>query len=162
MKPLARREGLVVRDLPDETIVYDRKRHQAHCLNRMAALVFRHADGTRSAAEIATLLAEGTPREREAVVALALEQLSQACLLDGPAPVPATARRAVLRHVGLGAALLVPAIASVIAPTPAEAATCVTSCVGQPNGTPCNCFAPDVPCGSATCVADSCNDGGGC
>ena len=160
--PPARRDGLVVRDLPGETIVYDRERHQAHCLNRTAALVFRHADGTRSAHEIATLLGEGEPCEREAVVALALEQLSQVGLLVGAEAVPDSARRAALRHVGLGAALLVPAIVSMLAPTPAEAATCVTSCVGQPNGTPCNCFAPDVPCGSATCVADSCNDGGGC
>ena len=48
MKPAARRTGLVVRDLPDELLVYDLDRHQAHCLNRTAASVFRDADGTRS------------------------------------------------------------------------------------------------------------------
>jgi hypothetical protein len=162
MRPPARRDGLVVRDLSGETIVYDRERHQAHCLNRTAALVFRHADGTRSAHDIATLLGEGEPCEHEATVALALEQLSQAGLLDGAEAVRDPARRAALRQVGLGAALLLPAIASVLAPTPAEAATCVTSCVGQPDGTPCNCFAPTVPCSSAVCTAIGCSDGGGC
>lgn len=162
MRPRARREGLVVRDLPEETVVYDRERHQAHCLNRTAALVFRHADGTRSITELASLLGEAEAGAREAAVALALEQLAQAGLVCEPASAPGASRREALRRVGIGAALLLPAVASVLAPTPAEAATCVTNCVGQPNGTPCNCFAPSVPCGSATCVADSCSDGGGC
>ena len=163
MRPLARRDGLVVRDLPDETIVYDRERHQAHCLNRTAALVFRHADGTRTAGEIASLLGDGEPREGEATVAMALELLSQACLLDERAAAPGASRRDAIRRVGIGAALLLPAVASVLAPTPAEAATCVASCVGEPDGTPCNCFAGSgVPCGSAVCTGTGCSDGGGC
>jgi hypothetical protein len=134
MKPLARRDGLVVRDLADETLVYDRERHQAHCLNRTAASVFRLCDGERSAEEIAASLEEpADPRAREALVAAALGQLSEARLLadvgGAPlAPVPAAPaeavdvpRRELLRRVGT--ALLVPAIASIVAPTPAQAAS---------------------------------------
>jgi hypothetical protein len=145
MKPAVRRSGLVVRELPEETVVYDLERHQAHCLNRTAAIVFRGADGTRGLDELGALLAGGADREeRESAVRTALDQLAAAHLLDAglpsPAPVDSPSRRAVLRRAGLGAALLLPAVASVLAPTPAEAAaTCTVDCTGKEEFTPCNC-----------------------
>ena len=76
MKPVARRTGLVVRDLPGEIVVYDLDRHQAHCLNRTAASVFRGADGTRSLDDLGVLLGDAFDRaEREADVRMALDQL---------------------------------------------------------------------------------------
>jgi hypothetical protein len=164
MKPAVRRTGLVVRELPDETIVYDLDRHQAHCLNRTAATVFRGADGTRDVAELGELLGGGADREeRESAARAALDQLAAAHLLEpvlpSPDPVESPSRRAVLRRAGLGAALLLPAVASVLAPTPAEAAaTCTTDCVGKDEFTPCNCPTdPTGPCnkvcdGAGTCV----------
>ena len=163
MRPVARRKGLLIRELPDELLVYDQERHQAHCLNRTAASVFQHADGTRTVADLAVALApEAEPEAGASLVALALGQLSDAGLLAvGPAA-PGLARREVIRRTGIAAALLLPTIASVVAPTPAEAAaTCVTSCSGQPDGTPCTCFPGVDPC-TAACVSDSCSDGGGC
>ena len=164
MKPAARRTGLVVRDLRDEVIVYDVERHQAHCLNRIAAAVFRGADGTRCVDDLGRLLGEGLGRaEREAVVRMALDLLGQAHLLEGGSathsrPLKDVSRRSALRQAGLGAALLLPAVASIVAPTPAEAGlTCVTNCAGQPPGTGCNCS----PGGSAT-VCDSVCDSGVC
>jgi hypothetical protein len=166
MKPAARRTGLVVRDLPDELIVYDLDRHQAHCLNRTAASVFRGADGTRSLDDLGTLLGDGFDRaEREAAVRMALDQLAAAQLLDpGSAlePTGGFSRRSALRRAGLGAALLLPAIASVVAPTPAEAAaSCVTDCTGQSDFTGCNCSSPhpqpcDGTCQSQVCVGTGC------
>jgi hypothetical protein len=167
MKPAVRRSGLVVRELPDETVVYDLDRHQAHCLNRTAAIVFRGADGTRDVEQLGALLGEGADvgREaRESVVRTALDQLAAAQLLDAgpslPDPVESPSRRAVLRRAGLGAALLLPAVASVLAPTPAEAAaTCTLDCTGKDEFTPCNCpIDPNrEPCfsicdGAGTCV----------
>lgn len=164
MNPAVRRTGLVERELPGELIVYDLERHQAHCLNRTAAAVFRGADGTRTLAELGALLGDGLDRgEREAAVRMALDQLAGAQLLEAGAAAPdaATSRRSVLRHAGLGAALLLPAIASVVAPTPAEAAaTCIVDCTDKLPGTPCNYPAtPDdpPPCnsvcdGSGTCI----------
>ena len=128
MKPAARRTGLVVRELPGELIVYDLGRHQAHCLNRTAASVFRAADGTRSLDELGGSSATGStsrssggrgsngPRPARA---------PRSCLdprCPRPAPREGLSRRSALRRAGLGAALLLPAIASVVAPTPAEAA----------------------------------------
>jgi hypothetical protein len=164
MKPAVRRTGLVVRELPGEVIVYDLDRHRAHCLNRTAATVFRGADGTRSLEDIGVLLGAGLARaERQAAVRMALDQLAAAQLLEaGPAPAEPAAepsRRSLLRRAGIGAALLLPAVASVVAPTPAEAAaTCIENCTAQPFGTPCNCPASGTapPCDSACDGAGAC------
>ncbi|MBV9278705.1 MAG: hypothetical protein JOZ41_01360, partial [Chloroflexi bacterium] len=45
LAPRARKNGLIVRELEDEVLVYDLERHRAHCLNRAAGLVWKHADG---------------------------------------------------------------------------------------------------------------------
>ena len=164
MKPQSRRSGLLIRELPDELVVYDQEQHRAHCLNRTAALVFRHADGTRTPADLALL-----PGADDQVVSLALEQLAAAGLLEGgvsgsdAASDAGMSRREMARRVGLAAAILLPAVASIVAPTPAEAAaTCATTCAGKTPGTPCTSFGAN-PC-TETCLtssAGSCTDGGG-
>ena len=161
MKPVARKNGLVVRDLADEVVVYDQERHEAHCLNSTAATVFRNADGRRSVSDLALLLGADGPGA-EALVEMALGQLGEARLLEsGPsfASEPGLPRRDAMRRVGLAAAVLLPLVTSILAPTPAEAAvTCADGngggCVGNPGS---SCF-----CGSAldcTCV---CDGAGGC
>jgi hypothetical protein len=162
MRPVARRDGLLIRELPGELLVYDLERHRAHCLNRTAAAVFRHADGTRTASDLALVVApEAAPEAGVSLVELALGQLGGAGLLEDVSAAPGLSRRELVRRAGIAAALLLPAVASVVAPTPAEAAaTCAISCVGKADGTPCTCFSAD-PC-TATCVSDSCSDGGGC
>ncbi len=173
MRPQARQAGLLVRELPDETLVYDLERHQAHCLNRSAGLVFRLCDGSRTSREIAAALDGGTDDEREAAVRLALAQLREAGLLLGAAapvqpeagtpsvPKEDLSRRALLRRVGT--ALLLPAVASVLAPTPSQAASlCVygfpgaDECPLYPNGTPCWCTQPPP---STDCQTHSCQGG---
>jgi hypothetical protein len=162
MRPVARRDGLLIRELPGELLIYDRDRHQAHCLNHTAASVFRHSDGTRTVADLALALApEAEPQAGASLVTLALGQLREAGLLQDAPGAEGLSRRDVVRRVGIGAALLLPAIASVVAPTPAEAAaTCVASCTNENDGTPCNCSQVG-PC-TASCVNFLCSDGGGC
>jgi hypothetical protein len=144
---------LIVRDLGGEVVVYDTRTHRAHCLNATAALVFRKADGRRTAADIATLIGPGAD---EGLVLGALEQLAAAELLEPDAargePVPP--RREVLKQVGLGAVLLAPAVASLLVPTPAEAAaTCIpaSSCTVAKTGQPCYTSNPAVECATFTC-----------
>ena len=160
MKPVARRDGLLTRELKDELLVYARDEHRAHCLNRTAATVFRNADGTRTVADLALLLApQGNPAAGEAVVGEALARLAEAGLLEDGPDAAGWSRREAVRRFGIGAAILLPAIVSVVAPTPAEAAvTCVTDCSTAPDGTPCTCSGAD-PC-TATCVSNSCSEGG--
>jgi hypothetical protein len=162
MNPLARREGILVRVLPGEILVYERDQHRAHCLNLTAATVFQNADGTRSVADIARLLArDADPAESEAVVEEALARLAEAGLLETAAPSGGWSRREWVRKAGIAAAVLLPVVASILVPAPAEAAaTCVSNCATKPDGTPCTCFASD-PC-TASCVGGSCSDGGGC
>jgi hypothetical protein len=166
MKPVARKNGLLVRDLADEVVVYDQERHEAHCLNRTAAVVFRNADGQRSIGDLATLLTTDAGPEAEGLVEMALGQLGEAHLLEGaPPPVPdaGLARRDAVKRVGIGAVLL-PLVTSILAPSPAEAAaTCLVgagACAGQPNGTPCTCTVP--PCLVGSCQGGVCNDPPGC
>jgi hypothetical protein len=161
MTPRARRSGLLLRELPDELLVYDRERHTAHCLNRTAALVFRHADGTRTAAQLAAL-----PGADAEVVSLALARLAEARLLE---PVGAASdsqacehvtRREMARRIGIAAAALLPAVVTIVTPTPAEAAaTCVASCVGQPDGTRCDVCTAGANCTIHTCTVQTCSDG---
>ena len=88
MKPVARRNGLVVRDLADEVVVYDKERHEAHCLNGTAATVFRNADGWRSVSDLAALLSAGGGPGAQGLVEMALGQLGEARLLESsPSPV---------------------------------------------------------------------------
>jgi len=162
MKPEKRRDGLVIKELADEVLVYDLLTHKAHCLNKPAAEVFSRCDGKTSVAAIARSLREelGGPVE-EAFVYLALERLSKANLLEERMSAPAgkqpLTRRELVKRAGLGAALLLPLVTSMVAPTPAEAAaTCVADCTGKTFGTPCSSTAPSnclCSCdGAGTCV----------
>jgi len=165
MKPETRRSGLLIRELPDELLVYDQEQHHAHCLNRTAAFVFRHADGTLTEREIARQLDPQGGSQAEAAVRLALEQFRAAGLLEDVVEPALSAeglsRREVARRVGIAAAILLPAVVTIIAPTPAEAAaTCVSgagACGGKPDGTPCTCVGTN-PCISV-CVGGVCQEG---
>jgi len=132
--PQARKDGLVVRELPGEVVVYDSVRHEAHCLNETAAAVWRHCDGETSPSEIGFRLARefSTPVD-EGVVWLALEDLCKLELLEQPVTRPTTGltRADVIRRAGLVASVLaVPAVFSMAAPS-AQAAICGDMCLGN-------------------------------
>ncbi|HEX8686306.1 MAG TPA: PqqD family protein, partial [Pyrinomonadaceae bacterium] len=50
--PRARAEGVVVREVAEEVLVYDLDTHRAVCLNATAAAVWRLCDGRRAPADI--------------------------------------------------------------------------------------------------------------
>jgi hypothetical protein len=158
--PRVRSEALLLQELPDETLVYDQRAHRAHCLNRIAAEVFRLADGSRSVPELAEALGEKVGSREPELVWAALDELGRADLLE-QAPAQAVAprsRRAALRRLGLGA--LLPTVISVLAPTPAEAlATCVEDCTGQAFGTPCS---PTIVGDCAIDASGICDGAGSC
>lgn len=127
--PRARQTDVLVEHAGDETIVYDRSRHEAHSLNRTAAVVWRHCDGTRSVPQLALLLgAELGIAADETVVRYALDHLAQANLLEGigGASEPPVTRRAVMKKlVAAGAMIAIPTVVSIVAPTPAMAASVI-------------------------------------
>ena len=120
MTPPTRKEGFVVKELPDEILVYDTERHEAHCLNPTAAFVWKHCDGEKSVKQIAELLrAELDVRDAEELVWWALHRLGKARLLTEPAsPPPKVAgrsRRELVRRLGLvgGLSVLIPVVSSI-------------------------------------------------
>ena len=127
--PLARKEGLVVKEVSGEVLLYDLDRDKAHCLNQTAALVWKYCDGHTSVARIAKSLEQDlhAPVD-EKVVWYALLQLGKDHLLEErlvPPPIIAGMnRRDMIRALGLAAVVAVPVVTSIVAPTPAQAATC--------------------------------------
>jgi hypothetical protein len=143
--PAARTSNLVIRELDDETLVYDMERDKAHCLNRTAALVWRKCDGKTTATQAATSMqrALGVPVDSD-LVWLAIQQLEHYHLLDRASKSPRVSRRdLVVKYAP--AALALPLIFSISAPASAQAA----SCGGQ--GAPCGGTNP--PC-CAGCNCD--------
>lgn len=133
--PKARQDNLIVRELADELLVYDKERNEARCLNRTAALVWKRCDGKTSVEDIkrgvASELAADEKAVDERVVWYALNQFDRDHLLEGKLEVPAGLlpakgfnRRTAIRALGLTAVVALPLVTSMIAPTSAQAATC--------------------------------------
>jgi len=125
--PEARSQGLVVQHLTDELLVYDQERHKAHCLNQTATLVWEQCDGRSTVSEIASKLSRQIKTEVGAeVVWLAVEQLSKTHLLKERvgAAGAGVSRREVMRRIGIGAAVALPLVTSIMAPTASQAANC--------------------------------------
>lgn len=142
--PLARRDKLVVRELPDELLVYDVTRHKAHCLNQASALVWKHCDGKMTVEEMKRRLERELAMSVDTdVVWLALNQLRRFHLLEEGSESFATmkvSRRDLVRKY-LPAALVLPVILSIPAPTVAQTGSmpCGTnrSPCGNPGDPPC-------------------------
>jgi len=140
-QPLARTEGLVVQELGDESLVYDRESDVAHCLSSVAARVWRGCDGARDLDALAAFAGAS-----QALVADAVDELREKNLLAGEPPTdgsPAPGvnvygvnrRQALGRLAKMGAgAAAIPLIVSAMAASPASAAS-----VG-----------PGAPCGGVT------------
>lgn len=135
--PRARTNDLEIQDLEGETLIYDRKRHQAHCMNRLAALVWLHCNGRTTHAEMARILHRdlGVPEDMHLVEA-ALEDLHEAGMLCGPMDrKPTFSRRELAIRLGAVATafLLAPMVASVRAQQPATQASPRPTTTPPPN-----------------------------
>jgi hypothetical protein len=136
--PLARKDQIIVKELPDELLVYDVDRHKAYCLNRASGLVWKRCDGETSVREIAQLLEDAfaAPVDDD-IVWLALGQLQRFHLLEEgqrTTPVVKVSRRAVVRKY-LPAALALPVIMTIVSPTAVQAQS--------------GCASSGMPCGGA-------------
>jgi Coenzyme PQQ synthesis protein D (PqqD) len=152
--PLARTDQLVVQELPDEVLVYDLERHKAHCLNKTSAMVWQRCDGRTTVAEMTRWLGRelDSPVDDD-VVWLALGQLRKFHLLEegsGSVGLFKVSRRDLVRKY-LPAALAVPLILSVPAPTPAQTLSrCLGSCEKCSRSEECcsgSCDGICFPCG---------------
>ena len=135
--PSLRAAALIIKDLPDEVLVYDKVSDKAHCLNRSAALVWKHCDGRKTIREIGQALErELNTTIDDRVIWLALDQLGKSDLLQVHRQeyLGNVSRRQLVRTLGL-VAVSIPLITSIVAPVPAQAASLLPpgSCCGNPN-----------------------------
>ena len=114
-------QSVHVESIDGELCVYDTERQRVHALNHTAAFVWQRCDGRTAPAELAAALsAEAAIDDAEAVVRLTLQELAAAQLLVAPLDELAPVSRRDLLRRGVAAAAI-PAIYSIVAPTPAAA-----------------------------------------
>jgi hypothetical protein len=152
--PQARRSGLIIQEVDGEVLIYDQLTDKAHCLNDTAAKVWKFCDGQTTILEAcdALSLELGSPVS-EKLVWYAVDQFSKDNLLEKEVAPPAFIisgmnRRQMVRTLGLAAVVAVPLVTSIVAPTPAQAATCL------PAGASCGVSGQ---CCSGLCSAGTCS-----
>jgi hypothetical protein len=134
--PRCTRQRVSIRQVGTETLVYDEDRHTAYCLNQSSAVIWKLANGERSIDQIraAASLELDAPVSTELVL-FAVDALRADGLIEpsaSAAVAPAVSRRSMLQTLGIGGALLLPAIAAVVAPTAAQAYSGCVDCALTP------------------------------
>lgn len=145
--PIARKNGLVIQEMPDEVLVYDLDTNKAISLNETAATVWRLCTGKNSVADIARRLGgRKAGAETEKVVMLALDQLNEKDLLltRFVTGFEGKTRREVLKQVGFATALALPVVAMLSFPSVSLGATCLASGCNTSAG----CLAGEICCPS--------------
>jgi hypothetical protein len=124
-RPLARVDDLIIEELADELLIYDRANDVAHCLGATAARVWRACDGGTTVEGMSTALDldAGT-------VARALDELGGLNLLEVDPTARATRRELTIRIAKAGAAvaLVPPLVVSITAPASAQSASEIARC----------------------------------
>jgi hypothetical protein len=147
IRPRARTNRLVTRDLGDELLVYDLDRHKAYCLNQIAMQVFRHCDGKTTIPEMARRIGDAVSMPvSEDVVMLGLARLEKTHLLDSAvAQGFRISRREILSTLGRAAVVVMPLVTAIAVPTSAQAqATGVCPTLGQPCKSTADCGNPSM------------------
>jgi hypothetical protein len=157
MIPVARTENILLTEVDNEVMIYDRENDSCHCLNPVAAQVWRYCDGYNTVDDIANKLEqemelpEDSDMDIRGLVWLALEELERCHLIKDylREPIPdevGVSRRKVLGKTAKFAGVvaigtLFPMVQSIVAPKPVMAAS-----VPTPTPTP--------KCNTVTCECE--------
>ncbi len=157
--PIARKNGLVLQEMPDELLVYDLDTNKAHCLNQTSAFVWKACDGNNSVSDISNLYGnyagDSVPED---LIWLAINQLSENNLLENKiaSKLNGQTRRELIKKIGLASVIALPLVASLAAPNSVYAG--VQSC-----GTACTFFTTNDQCPAACpCHATATTTNGTC
>jgi hypothetical protein len=103
------RENLLIQDLNEEVLIYDKATNKSYCLNETAKTVFNHCDGKKAFVDI------NLPED---IIYLSLDQLKKHNLLEDDyiSPFVGMNRREVIRKVGMGTMVMLPVISALVAP----------------------------------------------
>jgi hypothetical protein len=164
LHPQAKTDGLVIQELADEVLVYDLEKNKAYDLNQTSALVWQNCDGTKNinaiARELEHKLNQKVPDE---LVWLTLEKLKKEGLVDyqkeNYPQFTGVNRRDLLKKATFASLVALPAIASLVAPRSAQAASGAPApvcliCVKKSNGI--------ETCASCGNSLGTCFDNAGC
>jgi hypothetical protein len=127
MKPLARKDDLVVETILNECVVYDSNNKRAHSLNSTVAWIWRHCDGLTDQQEMANQFGrEFACEESLDLILSGIQQLQAADLLvsmpqDAASTMTAARPTMTRRSVVAAGSALAPIIASVLVPDAAAA-----------------------------------------
>jgi hypothetical protein len=135
--PQARKSGLIVKEVDSEVLIYDQERNKAHCLNQTAAKVWKHCDGKTTVTQACNSLSRDFDNPvDDKLIWYAIQQFSRDHLLEDKIEMPpfmiaGMNRRQMVRTLGLAAVIALPLVTTIVAPTPAQAASQL------PPGSPC-------------------------
>lgn len=156
--PKGRSEGIVMKEFMEETLIYEIETHKCFCLNSTAARIWNLCNGKRSISEIAEQLSiDLKSTVSDEMVLFTLSELKKFNLLSIdedttflPSGMP---RRELIKKAALTSMIALPAIASLVAPTAAMAAsTCPRTGIGA-SGSSCACpNGSGASCSSAACA----------
>lgn len=128
MKIKAKSDGLLIRTVGEETVIYDRANDNFLRLNATASIAWQHCKEEKTLQELAICIAKelNMPVD-EAVAEVAVQELLREGLLadfdETYQMSPGVTRRAGMRHFvsGTAASLILPLVVSMVAPNPAAA-----------------------------------------
>jgi hypothetical protein len=138
-------------------LIYDINESKAFCLNKTSALIWQSCDGNKSVGEISESISQKLKSVvNEDIVWLALEQLKKENLLENKNEIEGkftgVSRREAIRKIGLGSAVALPIVASLVVPTSTMAQASLLA-----PGASCT---DDSQCQSGRCRNPGCNPTG--
>ncbi|HEY9614634.1 PqqD family protein [Allocoleopsis sp.] len=136
MRPIARKQNLLIQEVDNELMVYDQKRDVCHCLNPVAAKVWNYCDGYNTVEDIAKFLEQelevSADTDIRGLVWVALEELGNFHLIkeyrrEEIVSTPTISRRKAVKQAtlvgGFALGALFPMVSSIAAPAAAQAAS---------------------------------------
>lgn len=131
-KPKTRNENIVIQEMNNEILIYDLKDNKAFCLNETSAMIYQLCDGTKTIADISSLMSQKLKTlVNEDLVPLALDELKRDGLLEHAEGFDnycaGFSRREMVRRAGLASMVALPLVLSIIAPHAVQSAS---TCLG--------------------------------
>lgn len=159
--PFLRTENLVVKELPNEVLIYDLENNKAFCLNETARFIMDECDGENSIEEaVESLNRKMNSKIDEEMVWMVIDQFKKSNFLKRDYVIPVQTSRLSRRKILQAAAALgiaLPIVTSLVAPTAAHAqSNCIPIEGGQCNLEVNDCCPPgfciDIGDGFTACV----------